>query len=545
VKGEDALPGEIETLFDEPDTGSGQDAETVVISRSEQDPTSATAVDPLPDANVADESDPASAIPPDVLTLGADALVLGRVRASAKLAGTKRQIPFSKQFSPKQVKSLGGFLQHIESNTGSKEAVLEAVHMYVRPAVSSRVASYNAVLAAYHYGLVRPTQDALTDFGRALLGLGSDEERLRLLARHILLNLNGVELVLGLHQLGSAGRRLPKDQLAMYFTDRGLASNKDGTDNNAVGEWLEAAGVIEPGGWYRINEGVFATLSEIDLGTVERLAGVSEANQAILEQLALQPSHSSDAGEMQRLLAGRADIVIDGPAFVTRHIDPLVAAGLIEKVLFESGQRRRSTAFRGTPLFEERVVAHLLERFRSVGISVSGPELERPFTQLVRELRHGATTDIRGRALELFALRLLHRLGLQNIKFRPRPNNAEEIDGSAEGLAPVHTRWQVQCKNSRTLDVDHVAKEVGVAVRNSSTVILLVTTGFLSEPARDFVRAVIRNSAYTILRIEGTDVDRLARDEAELPRLLAREAKRAQAIRASVLNLVDDIPSHE
>lgn len=522
----DARPEDAATLFDEEQTASPEDL--------------------LPDADIPLGADPGPAsdapMAPDFLALGAAALASGRARASAKRAGTARQIPFSKQFSPKQVKSLGEFLRRIESSAGSKEAVLGAVHAYVRPSHESRVATYNAILAAYHYGLVAPTHDGLTEFGRALLQLGSDEERMRLLARHILLNLNGVELVLGLHKLGTAGRRLPKDRLAMYFTERGLASNRDGTDINAVGEWLEAAGVIEPGGWYRINEGVFADLADVDLSTVERLAGVSASNQAILEQLALQPGHASDSGEMQRLLAGRADIVIDGPAFVTRHLDPLVSAGLIEKVPLGPGLRMRGTAFRGTPLFDKRVVAHLLERFRSVGISVSGPELERLFSDLVHEVRHGETKDVRGRALELFALRLLHRLGLQKIRFRPRPTNAEEIDGTAEGLAPVHTRWQVQCKNSRTLDVDHVAKEVGVAVRNSSTVILLITTGFLSEPARDFARAVIRNSAYTILRIEGPDVDRLAQDEAELPKLLVREAKRAQAIRASVLSGVDDSP---
>lgn len=530
---------DMERSFDadrEPDTNGETDAGVVAPPET-----------PLPDADSsvrgASGPGPATPTPEDLLAYGAAAIASGRTRASARRAGTARQLPFSKQFSPKQVKSIGAFLQQIENNAGSRDAVLESVHAYLRPHLDSRVASYNAVLAAYHYGLVESTQDRLTDFGRALLRLESAEERVRLLARHILLNLNGAELVLGLYKLGRAGHRLPKDQLAMYFTERGLASNRDGTDINGIGEWLEAAGVIEPGGWYRINEGAFADLAEVDLGTVERLAGVSAANQAILEQLALQPGHASDSGEMQRLLAGRADIVIDGPAFVTRHLDPLVAAHLIEKVPLGPGRRLRGTPFRGTPLFAERVVGHLLERFRSVGISVSGPELERPFSDLVHDVRHGATTDVRGRALELFALRLLHRLGLQNIALRSRPSNAEEIDGFAEGLAPVHARWQVQCKNTRTLDVDHVAREVGVAVRNSSTVILLVTTGYLSEPARDFARAVIRNSAYTIIRIERPDVEGLAQDEAALPKLLAREARRAQAIRASVLDDHHDLPA--
>lgn len=485
---------------------------------------------------VATSGEPAAVGPAaDLFELGAASVALRGARAGAKRAGTARELPFSKQFTPKQVKSLGEFLRIVATNAGSAATVQTALHEYLRPTVTSETATYNAVLSASHYGLVTRERDALTDFGRAMLALPSDDERHRQFAKHILLNLNGVELVIGVHKLGLAGVRLIKSPLATYFIDRGLASNKDGTDINAIGEWLEAAGVIEPGGWYRIDEGAFADLAEIDIGTAERLAGVSAANQAILEQLALQPGHVSDSGEIQRLLTGRTDVVIEGPAFVTRHINPLVAVGLLERAPAAAGERLRGTRFRGTALFEERVVAHLLDRFRRYGVAVSGPELEQPFAVLVEDLRHGATTDIRGRALELFALRLLHRLGLQRITFRPRPRNAEEIDGTAEGLAPVHTRWQVQCKNTASLDADHVAKEIGVAVRNRSTVVLLVTTGRLSDPARDFVRGVLEGSAYTIIVWEGRDVEALAADEGEVWRLLDREARRAQAIRAGVL----------
>lgn len=481
---------------------------------------------PVGSTNTADE----------LLEMGAAALSGRRPRALSRKLGTPRELPFSKQFSPRQVGSLRDFLGVIDANAGSAEEAQRILHAQLRPGVSKETATYNAILSANHYGLVNESLDGLTDFGSALLRLPSDEERVRTLARHILVNLNGTELVLGLRSLAVAGTRPKKDALARFFMERGLASNADGTDINAVADWLRAAGVLERGGWYRVDDAAFAEVAGIDLGVAQRLAGVSTANQAILEQLALQPGHESDSGEMQRLLAGRPDVQIDAPAFAAKHLDPLVSAGLIEKVTPSAGQRGRVTRFRGTALFETEIVRRLVERFRRQGIGISGPELERPFTELVEELRNGASTDIRGRALELFALRLLHRLGLQNIVFRSRPRNAEEIDGTAEGLAPVHTRWQVQCKNSRSLDADHVAREVGVAVRNRSTVVLLVTTGRLTDPARDFVRGILEGSAYTILGLEGPDVDALAGDEGALWPLLEREARRAQAIRSGTLD---------
>ena len=76
------------------------------------------------------------------------------------------------------------------------------------------------------------------------------------------------------------------------------------------------------------------------------------------------------------------------------------------------------------------------------------------------------------------------------------------------------------------------AREVGVAVRNRSTIILLVTTGKLSRAAEDYVNDVVRYSPYTIIRFNGDDVRTLARDEAKLLELLVREARRAKELRS-------------
>ncbi len=462
-------------------------------------------------------------------------------RRAAKAVAAARQLPFSKQFSPHQIPSLAAFLKAIDDKAGTADQVKAAVFALLHPDVPDTnkpkvTMAYNAVLSARHYGLVEVSGDRLTAFGKALLALPDDEARIHALARHILQNLNGIELVAGIAKLSHAGRRLTKVPLAEYFDGNGLASNHDGTDINAVAGWLEAAGIYEAGGWYRLNEQVFFEIAQVGLETANALARLAAENRAILEQLALMPGHRSDSGEMQRLLRGRTDLHIDGPGFVIKHLEPLKTAGLVETARTTAGRGGNTTEFWGTALFDEQVVQELVARIQRLGFHVSGPELERPFFDLIAEVRDaGASKDTRGRALELFALRMLQFLGLRHIQFRVRPTQSEEIDGWAEGFAPVHARWQVQCKNTATFSVDQAAKEVGIAVRHRSTVVLLVTTGEFSDDAVDFIQEVIRSSAITIVRINGRDVTELSANESRLWDILAREAQRAYALRSGIV----------
>jgi restriction endonuclease len=132
-------------------------------------------------------------------------------------------------------------------------------------------------------------------------------------------------------------------------------------------------------------------------------------------------------------------------------------------------------------------------------------------------------------------LRLLHVLGLREIGLRVRPTQSEEIDAWAEGFSPVHARWQVQCKNTLRFTVEQAAKEVGVAVRQRSTVVMLVTTGDFTDDALDYINDVIRTSPITIVRLNGHDVDVLSADETAIWKILDREAHRAHAIRTGVV----------
>jgi site-specific DNA-methyltransferase (cytosine-N4-specific) len=233
---------------------------------------------------------------------------------------------------------------------------------------------------------------------------------------------------------------------------------------------------------------------------------------------------------MQKRLAGRADLRLNVAQFKKAHLDPLEAAGFIRQEKTTVGRGGRPMRFEATPLFHEQVVQRLIEQARQAGTEMPEEALQVPMSELLDRMR-SPDRDIKGKALEHFALRLLLRLGLQEIRWRHRAANAEEIDGMAISFSPVHSRWQVQCKNTAQLDVEDAAKEVGIAVRQRSTTVLLVTTGEFTPGATNYIDDIVRRSPYTMLRFNGTDVQAIARDPGAIWELLRREALRADELR--------------
>jgi hypothetical protein len=477
------------------------------------------------------------AIDADPLALGATIAKTIPLRDAVTNTGATRQLPYSKQFSPGQIASLGDFLRAVDTHSGSLASARTGVYELQNPGKGpadgqKRTMAYNALLSAFTYCLLTAKTYNLTSFGKAVLALPTDEARLDLFARHILGNLHGAEMVLGVDELAKAGRKLGKEQLAKYFAERGLGSNPDGTDISGVRGWLTAVGVFEKSGWYVVNREVFERMADMAIDVAREAGGLNGEALAILEQLALSPNHESTSSELIRLLKDRPDLRITPAAFVKDHLEPLQKAGLVQLTKSTEGRGGYRTKVVGTPAFASDGTQALLRNIRSDGFSRSSAALQVPLADLVDRMRRtDLTTKERGSALEMFTERLMHRMGLLNVTPAGRPSGDEEFDAYGEALLPVHSRWQVQCKNSSTFTVDHAAREVGLAVRNRSTALLMVTTGRFSDPANEFVDDVIRYSPYTAVRIDGSDIDNLVKDESHIFSILRREAAKAKALR--------------
>jgi hypothetical protein len=137
----------------------------------------------------------------------------------------------------------------------------------------------------------------------------------------------------------------------------------------------------------------------------------------------------------------------------------------------------------------------------------------------------------RGVALEHMALRLADRIGLEEVRWRRRPDRAEEIDGTAVALRPSFARWQIQAKNTSSLTVEDAAKEIGLAVANGASVVMLITTGEITAPARSVVQRAEWRSGITVVCLDGRDVEAIGAQPIKLGEVLARETSRSRANR--------------
>ena len=169
----------------------------------------------------------ADAIESDPLALGAAIAKTIPLRDAVTKTGATRQLPYSKQFSPGQIASLGDFLRAVDTHAGSLASARTGVYELHNPANGpaegpKKTMAYNALLSAFTYCLLTARTYNLTSFGKAVLALPTDEARLDLLARHILVNLHGAEMVVGVNELVTAGRKLGKEELAKYFAEGDL-----------------------------------------------------------------------------------------------------------------------------------------------------------------------------------------------------------------------------------------------------------------------------------------------------------------------------------
>lgn len=468
-------------------------------------------------------------------------------RRQARDGGYALELPISKQFTPTQIESLREFLLLIRDygpETGGTSANAR-VRVKERFFAAERrggteakrlTQAGNAIGSARHWGLLND-DDTLTDLGHAALGTADDERAARVLVEHFLRHLGGAQTVKVILDVIRANDDVApeKTALAASLHEAGIYENRDGTDHSAVLAWLAHPGVrvvVQHGrGRFSLDEDRFTELAGITPSQVDAVARRDPVQIALLVELARMPEGKSDSGAMQRLLAVRADLDVHAPGFRRRCLDPLAHDGLIEIGLGRRGAG--ATVFSITELGRREAVADLVARFHSAGIVRHQPaDLLRPTSEIVADLDHALQPDPnrRGIALEHLALRMLGWIGLSNVRWRVRPGgHAEEIDGTAHGLVPAFARWQVQAKNTARLDADDAAKEIGLAVANGATVVMLITTGVFTAAARSVVERAEQRSALAFICLDGRDVREIASDPAKLQDKLEREAAHARS----------------
>ena len=225
-------------------------------------------------------------------------------------------------------------------------------------------------------------------------------------------------------------------------------------------------------------------------------------------------------------------------SFVKDIIQPLVELGLIETEKTTGGRGAKPNLVKLTEKAQRELLSKLLESIADL-TEISQTELNRSFEDVVNDLDH-SDKHIKGKALELLAIWMIRLTSLRFTKWRKRDyeTGQGEVDVLAASDRFVYHRWQIQCKNTKRVDVEVLAKEVGMTFVTGADVVMIVTTGEFTRDAFQYADRMMEVSRYYMVLIQKEDIDAIKADRTNIIKILDRRARRVFAKKE--LGLTDD-----
>lgn len=440
----------------------------------------------------------------------------------------KSDIPFSGQFTPQQT-PLPQLLRLLPDNAGNERQLLDAIisSFFSNHAGDQEKLAKNTVLALIAYGIL-DRERKLTPFGQELVTLADDEPRLyERFARHILLNLRGLEVINTLLDMHRARAKMDLTTIREALEEHGIHMPRGGTHFSGMKNWLQMAGVIDDD--YNINEARVQQLIGASLEDVDTLSSMTRELRAFLKALVnLVPNEPIPSNQVAEY-ANRIYGVKYPDKSLPKLLEPLVKAGFITMEKTTEGRGAKPHVVALTPKTQTE---YLLPLLKSLKKATRRSVYNKPLADILAEV---ASNDryVKGRALEELAIYLCRLLDLKfrSWRLRGQATGGAEVDVLMEGDRFIFSRWQVQCKNTGLVRTDDVAKEVGLAIHLKSNVILVVSTGDFAKDARKYADAIMKSTNLQIILLDGRDLKVLTKEPTRIVNILDREAQHAMDIK--------------
>lgn len=164
------------------------------------------------------------------------------------------------------------------------------------------------------------------------------------------------------------------------------------------------------------------------------------------------------------------------------------------------------------------------------------PELSdllcKPLSELLLEV-NSRDRLVSSLVLEAVVVKLMQLLQIGGILVRMCSHVTEhrEIGIIFEVDHPIFSRWQVQCKDTESLTINDVAREVGLTYLLKSNVIVMISTGNIEDAARHYADEVMRKSNLCIVMLDGADLHAVATKPMHIKQVFSRETQRAKGLR--------------
>jgi hypothetical protein len=291
-----------------------------------------------------------------------------------------------------------------------------------------------------------------------------------------------------------------------FRTQQGKPIPENTTDHLILLKWLREAKVLDK---YVIDEDVFARLAGITAQEEKEIVNLSRAQRAFLRVLKdfseIHGKNPIPAKTVKDHCVLQYPGLLKGDRLADQVLEPLEVGGWLTRPS-SSGEGRGAKS--GRVAATDKLVGlkpEYLKAERSGGIPPEvRDKLNTPLEEIVRDLAL-EDTHIKGLALEVLSVRLAYELGLTPLRFRERGRETQgaEVDMIAEGIHLHFSRWLFQCKNTRTVSLAALAKEIGMAVLLKAHVIVLVTTGRFAETVREHADGLAETTPLQVVLIDG------------------------------------------
>ncbi|HBG74695.1 MAG: hypothetical protein A2X25_11730 [Chloroflexi bacterium GWB2_49_20] len=458
----------------------------------------------------------------------------------------KSSFPNSSQFSPTQT-TLPDLLLIVKQFQPDRDKIKQEISNRFFSSSPDKNISDNTIYALSEFQLLDKPKDntsyaTLTPLGESLAEKvikNQLPEMYNEFARHILLNLHGLELVQCIDDLAFQGTKLTKATISKELQYRGYHIPNNGTHLNGMRQWLEQANLVEHGKWQVNQEILKKLLGNLDGVEIDEYAQLTHGQRAFamaFARMGLDEALSNKVASYAHALYG-----VDFPegGLPQSTLFGLQDIGLIVCQKTTSGQGAKPYVVKST----EKLMNKYLEPIFIAIENSAGIQYRKLIRMSFDEILVGLNNESKhkkGLALEALAFYLGRLIGLDFVKWRLRSveTGGGELDVIMEGANLIFSRWQIQCKNSTQATLEDIAKEVGIAQLIRTNVIMIVTTGRIGDKARTFAERIMRETNYQVILLDKTHLQKIKKDPSEITNILQAQSELAMTLKRNQIGVI-------
>ena len=386
----------------------------------------------------------------------------------------------------------------------------------------------NCFLSIRAYQLIEDLQESrqykLTSLAEEFLsGANNSSFVNQKFAGHILNNLAGMALLKAIDVINNRGEEPQLEAISYELQERGYSISPNCTYVSTMRSWLSLAGVFERK--TEINWDIVSDILGINKDFIDELYALNPAQKHfLLSLLNLNIQEFTPANKIAQHTRSIYKLRLTTKNLVKDVIQPLVNFGLIETEKTTGGRGAKPNNVRLSNKARSEILTPLLKSIANE-TRISEIELNRTFDDVVNELNH-PDKHIKGKALELLAIWMIRLTSLRFTKWRSRENGKGEVDVLAASDRFVYSRWQIQCKNTAKVDIDVLAKEIGLTFVTGADVVMVVTTGEFTRDAYQYAYRMMDVSRYYMILLQKDDIEAIKKDKTSIVEILDKKARR-------------------